>query len=185
MNASLATPDVSILIVSWNTRELIARCLSALEHTGSSSGDAVWRLVDGVRCEVVLVDNASGDGTVDMVRQRFPWVTVISNTENVGFARGCNQALRASTGRYVLLLNPDTEVQPGALGKLVHFLETHPRVGAVGPRLLNTDGTFQLSVYREPTLSRELWRLLHLDTLLPYGSYRPTDWALNEPRAVD
>lgn len=182
---STSVPDVCISIVSWNTRELVGHCLTALGARPSSNHDDCWPLIDGLSCHVVVVDNASSDGTVEMIRERFPWVTVVANRENVGFARATNQALRASTARYALLLNPDTESRPGALERLVQFMDVHPHVGAAGPRLLNTDGSLQLSVYREPTLRRELWRLLHLDALKSYASYRPGDWPQDQPRQVD
>lgn len=112
--------------------------------------------------EIFVVDNASTDGSAQMVRERFPWVRLIENQENVSFAQANNQATRLSTGRYVLLLNPDTEVQRGALETLVHFMDESPEAGAVGPRLLKPDGTLQPSCHPAPTLSREFWRLFHL-----------------------
>jgi GT2 family glycosyltransferase len=110
---------------------------------------------------------------------------LIQNTVNVGFARANNQAIRQSTGAYVLLLNPDTEVRPGALDALVDFLDEHAEVGAVGARILNPDGSLQVSCYPAPTLSRELWRLLHLDVVAPYGIYRMASWCTDTPRKVD
>lgn len=120
-----------------------------------------------------------------MLRQQFSWIRLIENQKNVGFATANNQAIRQSTGRYVLLLNPDTEVKPGALKTLVCFMETHPEAGAAGACLLNPDGTLQTSCYPAPTLSREFWRLFHLDKLWPYGSYHMTNWNLETPREVD
>jgi GT2 family glycosyltransferase len=93
--------------------------------------------------------------------------------------------MRVSTGRYILLLNPDTEAQPAALEALVRFMEDHPRVGAAGARIVNPDGSLQRSCFRAPRLSRELWRLLHLDVLYPYAEYRIRTWDQTQPRAVD
>jgi GT2 family glycosyltransferase len=104
---------------------------------------------------------------------------------NLGFASANNLAIRQSKGGYILLLNPDTEVKFGALETLVRFIEAHPQAGAVGARLLNPDGTLQTSCYPMPTLSRELWRLFHLDTLYTYGRYRMTRWNLDTSREVD
>jgi len=118
--------DLSISIVSWNTRDLLGQCL-----------DSVYAAADGLDIEVVVVDNASGDGSVEMVRQRYPRVVLVANTGNAGFAAANNQALAASTGRHFLLLNPDTICRPGALAGLVRFLDEHPRCGAVGPLVLN------------------------------------------------
>jgi N-acetylglucosaminyl-diphospho-decaprenol L-rhamnosyltransferase len=160
------------------------RCLAAIARDHVSSAEEPWPVVDGLRTEVIVVDNASSDGTVEMVSERFPWVTLIANRDNVGFAGGTNQGLAIGRGQYHMLLNPDCELQPGALRTLVDFLAANPKVGAAGPRLLNSDRSLQLSVYREPTLLRELWRLLHLDALWPYGNYRPQAWALDRAHRV-
>jgi GT2 family glycosyltransferase len=111
-------------------------------------------------------------------------VRLIENSQNIGFASANNQAIQYCTGRYILLLNPDTEMQSDLLHTLIQFLETHSDIGAVGPRTLNPDGSLQTSCYPAPTLTREFWRLLYLDTIFPYGSYRMTDWNLSQPRAV-
>jgi GT2 family glycosyltransferase len=172
-------PDsyISIVIVNWNTQELLAQCLESVS-------DEINRL-HPLRVETLVVDNASTDGSVQMIRERFPWVTLIENQTNVGFARANNQAILKSTGSYVLLLNPDTEVKPGAFEAMVRFLEANPQAGGVGARLLNPDGTLQVSCYQVPTLPRELWRMFHLDALRPYGVYRMTDWDLDTARKVD
>lgn len=166
--------DLSIVIVNWNTRELLGQCLAS-----------IYAHPPTAEFETLVVDNASTDGSVEMVRTRFPQVRLMPNRENVGFARANNQAIRVSTGQYVLLLNPDTEVYPDALDCLVRFLVDRPSVGAVGPRVLNPDGTLQLSCYPAPTLSRELWRLFHLDALYPYGNYAMTGWRQDVARAVE
>jgi hypothetical protein len=138
-----------------------------------------------ITIEVWVVDNGSADGSPAMVRARFPWVRLVENQENVGFARANNQAIRESEGRWVLLLNPDTEVKSGALEVLVRFLDAHPQTGAVGPRLLNPDGTLQPSCHPAPTLPSELWRLSHLDALWPFALYPMSEWDLDTPRRVD
>jgi len=166
--------DLSIIIVNWNTRDLLAQCLQS-----------VYETVQGLECEIFVVDNASSDGSAAMVRERFPCVRLVENWENVGFARANNQAIRESTGRYVVLLNPDTVVKPGALEALVPFMDTHPQAGAGGARLLNPDGTLQTSCYPAPTLSREFWRLFHLDAYWLYAHYDMASWGLDRPREVD
>jgi GT2 family glycosyltransferase len=103
----------------------------------------------------------------------------------VGFATANNQAIAASSGRYVLLLNSDTVVHPGAFDVLVRFMDEHPEAGAAGPLTLNPNGTLQLSCYPSPTLARELWFLLHLDRLHPYGVYPMARWNRGQPRPVD
>lgn len=171
-----AVPVVSIVIVSWNTRDLLAACLTSLREAA--------REVDG-RLEIVVVDNASRDGSPEMVRERFPEVDLVRNTDNVGFAAANNQAIRRTRGQYVLLLNPDTEGRPGFLGTLVDFLESHPQAGAVGPRVQGGHGEHQVSCYPLPTLWRELWRLLHLDRVSPRGSYPASLFEATTPQRVE
>lgn len=161
--------DLSIIIVNWNTQSLLKQCLESICNT----------------IQTVVVDNASTDGSAQMVRQRFPWVQLLENRENVGFARANNQGIRASTGRYVLLLNSDTVVHPGALENLVGFMDTHPQAGACGPRLLNGDGSLQPSVDPMLTPAREFCRLLFLDRLWPTATYRQERWDITSPKPVE
>jgi GT2 family glycosyltransferase len=169
--------DLSIIIVNWNTQELLAQCLHSIFEGLPAQALA--------RVEVFVVDNASADGSKSMVHHSFPQVHLISNSENVGFASANNQAIRQSHSRYVLLLNPDTILLLTALNTLIEFMDAHPEAGAAGPCLLNPNGTLQMSCYPAPTLPRELWRLLHLDALYPYGSYRMSSWSTVAPREVD
>lgn len=164
---------LSVILVNWNTCDLLARCLESVQADLPADSE-VW-----------VVDNASTDGSAAMVRERHPWVHLIENAENVGFARANNQALAASQGQYVLLLNSDTEVQAGALTALVSFMESHPQVGAVGPRLLNSDGSLQPSCHPMLTPGREFWRLLFLERLWPRATYAMERWPLDAPRSVE
>ena len=132
-----------------------------------------------------VVDNASTDDSPRMVREKFPQVQLVESRENVGFARANNQALQRCTGKYILLLNPDTHVASGALQALVDFLDKTPEAGAVGARILNPDGSLQISSHPRPTLSRELWRLFHLDRLSPYAEYPTSKWETNQTQEVD
>lgn len=166
--------NLSIIIVNWNTRDLLAQCLHAVyEHPPVGE------------FEVLVVDNASSDDSVAMVRNRFPQAVLIENSSNPGFAVGNNQAIEQCTGRYVLLLNPDTVVLPRALQSLLMFMDDHPSAGAAGSMLLNPDGSLQPSCHPAPTLSRELWRLFHMDAVYPLALYRMADWPADVPRAVD
>jgi GT2 family glycosyltransferase len=174
----VSTPTVSVVIVSWNTRDILAQCLNSL--AGAASADT-----QGLPVETIVIDNASADGTVEMVSNEFSGVQVIANAENVGFARACNQGIRASRGRYILLLNPDTETYSGAIAELVRFLDENPAVAVAGPRIVHPGGSLQTSCYPAPRLSRELWRLFHLDTLYPYAEYRMHVWDTTRPRQVD
>ncbi len=132
--------DLSIIIVNWNVRDLLRRCL---EHIPPAVGNLAY--------EVIVVDNASTDGS-QALAHRFPHVRWIQNEENLGFTRANNQGIESARGRYICFLNPDTEPQPGSLVTLAHYLDTHPDVGIVGPQLRYPDGTLQPSRYRFPTL---------------------------------
>jgi GT2 family glycosyltransferase len=164
---------LSIVIVSWNTRELLDKCIASIYACPPPGAFETW-----------VVDNASVDGSVEMVREKYPQVRLMGSQENMGFARANNLAIRESTGKYVVLLNPDTEVKPGAFDILTCFMDEHPNAGGAGPYLLNPDGTFQVSCYPLPTLSREVWRLFHLDLIFPYGTYRQESWNPNQFREV-
>jgi len=142
-----AIPDVSVVIVSWNVADLLADCLESLRRNSNGLSLDVW-----------VVDNASADNTLDVLRERFPWVHVIANRENRGFALANNQAIERATGRFVFILNPDTIVTDGALRTLFEYLDTRPEVGMVGPRLRLGDGKTQPECARRlPTLGRVLW----------------------------
>ncbi len=155
-------PDLSLVIVSYQTRELLDRCLASLVRLSGAPSLEIW-----------VVDNASSDGTVEWIREHYPSVHLIANAVNRGFAAANHQALCQAAGRYVMLLNPDTELpaaQPNALELLVSFMEAHPRAGACGPRLSYGDGSLQHSAFRFPTLAQ-----VYLDLF-------PTNWRLNESR---
>lgn len=139
--------DLSFVIVSWNVRDLLARAISAAQADAADH-----------RHEIIVVDNASHDGTVEMLRAKFPAVRVIANTENVGFTRGNNQALAQAQGRYLFLLNPDTELAPGATRALAQFMDApeNAEVGIVGPQLVYADGTIQSSRRRFPGFTTAL-----------------------------
>ena len=136
-------PDLSIIIVSWNVRDLLAACLSSIQKALAAAAHAV--------AEVIVVDNASVDGSAAVVAAQFPWVQLIANEDNRGFTRGNNQALPLTHGRYVLFLNPDTVVLGDALEAMVAYMDAHPTVGALGPQLRYGDGSLQSSRRRFPT----------------------------------
>jgi hypothetical protein len=138
---------LSIVIVAWNVRRQLADCL-----------ESIGRYPPGGKFEVIVVDNASTDGTVEAVRRDFPWVTIFANEQNRGFAAANNRGLAVAQGEYLLLLNPDTIVHPHALETLCRFLQDHPDVDACGPRLLNKDGTLQPSAHGLPTFRASLHR---------------------------
>lgn len=147
--------DLSVVIVSYNVAHLLPDCLESL-----------FRECAAIEVEVFVVDNASTDGTVEMVRERFPKVSLRASQENLGFSAGNNMALPECSGRYVLLLNPDTSVHPGSVSTLMGYLDEHPTVGAVGPTLRLEDGRIQPECARNlPSLSNLFPWLLMLDKL--------------------
>jgi GT2 family glycosyltransferase len=141
---SSSRPDVAIVIVSFNTVDLLRACLRSIPDA-----------VPPYSASVYVVDNASSDGSCEMVRSEFPEVRLFASERNLGFAGGNNVALEKASARHVLLLNPDTEAHPGSIATLIRFLDDHRDVGAVGPKLLNTDGTLQRNGARFPSVLRE------------------------------
>jgi len=125
--------DLSVAIVSWNTRELLDQCLRSIHDS-----------TVGIEFEVIVVDNASSDGSAEMVRESYPNARLIANAGNAGFAAANNQAFEASSGRYLMMLNPDTIVHSGLQGA-VEFLDAHPEAAVVGCKSLNPDGSIQVS----------------------------------------
>ncbi len=151
-------PDISVCIVNWNCRSLLQACLRSLRAKKQ-----------GVRLEVVVVDNGSTDGAADLVERRFPRVRLIRNADNRGFARANNQAAQAARGRYLFFLNNDTVVPPGTLRRLLDYAQTHPEAGLIGPRLRDPTGRAQVSYRKRPTVSA----LLHRTCLLRWtGLFR-------------
>lgn len=165
--------DVSVIVVNWNTRQLLRDCI-----------DSILRHSDGYNVEIVVVDNHSSDGSVEMVREHYPQVLLIANEENTGFARANNQGVRAAGGRYVLLLNSDAMLTPGALRSLMELAASNPRIGMVGAQLIYPDGSFQASFTRIPTLWQEFLILSGLGRLLygrTYPSFGPEEKAGPQP----
>lgn len=173
--------DLSILIVSYNVRELVLQCLASIERE------------EGISLEVILVDNASSDGTLEAVAEGYPEVRLIAPGENLGFARANNLAWKEARGRHILFLNPDTVVHPGTLAGMVRFLDEHPEVGAAGCKLFYGDGTLQYTCNTFPSLLREVYGFYRLERFLPvnaltrrfklertrsYEQSREVDWLL-------
>ena len=147
--------DLTVIVVSWNCKGYLADCLRSIESSGSNTAP------------VVVVDNNSNDGTVEMLRQEFPQIHLLVNRENTGFATANNQALKKVQSRYVLILNPDTVVRPGALDAMVRFMDEYPDVWAAGPTILNGDGSRQHSGVRFPNNWNIFVEALFLDRLFP------------------
>lgn len=154
--------DLSIIIVSWNVRDLLQKCL-----------ESIYKFTRGVTFEIFVIDNASADAVVDMVRSNFPGVRLTANKTNLGFSAANNQGIKQSSGDYVLLLNPDTELIEDSFTKMINFARTKPDAGIIGPRLLNVDRRVQPSVRRLPEIWDQLWILLKLHRVWPkFPSYQ-------------
>lgn len=150
-------PVVSIVIVNWKTPRLLAKCLDSLKSEPTFGSFEIW-----------VVDNNSGDESVEMLAREYPHVQVIANDDNLGFSKACNQVIPKAKGRFILLLNPDAVVTEGAVGKMSEFMAAHPECGAVGPKVLNPDGTLQLACRRSfPSPAAAFYRLTYLSKLLP------------------
>lgn len=168
--------SIAVIIVSYNTRDLLLRCLATLCENLGQKDTEVW-----------VVDNGSTDRSCDVVADSFPQVRILANRENCGFGAANNKAIARCTGRYVLLLNSDAFLRPGAVERLVRYLDEHPRAAVVGPKLLNAAGTLQPSCYRFPTPARAWVENLWLSGLVPadsrYGDHRL--WNHDRERLVD
>ncbi len=169
--------ELSIVIVNYKTKGLLKQCLR---------GIADCRLT--FDHEVIVVDNNSGDGSVEMVGRQFPTVTLINSPVNVGFAAGMNLGFRRAAGRFIMTLNTDVAVFSGAIEALKNHLERHPRTGLAVPKLINPDGSTQLSTFLFPTFWVALWRRTPIGRLPgPRRSLRRflmADWSHNDVRPV-
>lgn len=163
--------DISVIVVSWNVAGLLKDCLTSLyaAHTG------------GRAMEVIVVDSASTDATVEMVRSSFPQVMLLAQAENVGFTRASNIGMAASTGRYILLLNPDTEIIGDALSQMADYLDSHSEVGIVGPHTLNSDGTTQSSRRRFPDRRTAFFETPWFQRFAPAGLLTRYEFAERSP----
>ncbi len=168
-------PLLSTIIVTYNTRQMTLDCLRALADD-----------TQGIDHEIFVVDNASTDNTAAAVREEFPYVHFIQNEKNLGFGAANNQALKLAKGEFILLLNSDAFPKPGAIPTLIKELQQQPKAGLIGPRLLNPDGSMQLSCYKFPSPGRAWAENLWLAAAFPksaMGDYRR--WPHDVPRVVD
>ncbi|MBX9670271.1 MAG: glycosyltransferase family 2 protein [Candidatus Obscuribacterales bacterium] len=173
-------PKVSIVIVNWKTPELLAVLLDSIAREDEEHESF----------ELLVVDNNSQDGSVEMLKSRYPNVLLTENADNVGFSKACNQVIPQARGKYVLLLNPDTEITKNAVSTLADYLDAHADCGAVGPKVLNPDGTLQLACRRSfPSVKASFFRLTYLSKLFPknknFAEYNLTDRDPDEELKVD
>jgi len=165
--------DLSIVIVNWNTKEYLLRCLGS-----------IFKLGQRMNWEVIVIDNGSQDGSGMEVKKSFPFVHLVENEKNLGFAKAANQGLQKASGRYALLLNPDTQVKGEAIEQLRSFMETHLEAGVAGPQLLNSDGSKQNSIANYPSLATELLNKSLLRWLFP-KKFPGKERDYSEPVEVD
>jgi GT2 family glycosyltransferase len=167
---------LSVVIVNWNAGEYLPRCLESIYG-------------QGVDLEVILVDNASTDRSERMAKKMFPQIKLIQMGENRGYSAGCNAGIREAKGEFVLILNPDTVVLPGALERLLEFARDNPRAGIIGPQMIGFDGKVQMSCRRFPSYETGLFRGTFLERLMPksrtLSRYLLSGWDHSTPREVD
>ena len=170
--------DVSVIIVNWNTRDILRNCLLS-----------IYEQTNEIDFEVIVVDNASTDGSVEMVKKDFPQVILIENMGNRGFAAANNQGLKIAKGQYILLLNSDTIVLDGAIQKTVAFAEQHPEAAAIGCKVLNPDGSLQPTCFMFPSLLNMFLSSTYLYKVFPkskfFGREQMTWWDRSDVREVD
>lgn len=184
------SPLLSVIIVNWNVEKLLERCLNSLYASWQLSSLPHQTSSKSKFCdlEVIVVDNASADESVAMVKKKFPDVRLIVNKANVGYPAGCNVGLRVASGQYLLVLNPDTQIVDDALSTLVGYMQDHPQVGMVGPMLTYPDGTHQSSRRRFPTLPILFLESTWWEKLLPrkaLSTYYCNDCADTVTQEVD
>ena len=174
----LSVIDLSVILLNWNTRDLLRESLQSLLDQPP-----------GLSTQIIVADNASEDGSREMVRDLFPNVTLLTNPGNIGFGAGNNAALPLARGRYVLFLNSDTKVTACALQTLVTYADAHPDIGILGPKLLNADGSLQYSCRQYPNLATGFFRNTPLGRLFPRNrfasDYLMQRWDHATPRDVD
>jgi GT2 family glycosyltransferase len=158
--------DVSVVIVNWNAMKYLRDCLNSLLHKESSYTQ-----------EIIVVDNASSDGSAEMVQRQFPQVNLIRNTDNLGFARANNIGIDKAGGRYICLVNPDVIVLDNCIENLMRFMDQNPRVGMAGPRILNPDRSLQISCRHFPGIWNNLCQSLGLNRLFPQSAFF-SDWLM-------
>jgi GT2 family glycosyltransferase len=170
--------DISVVVVSWNTRDMLLDCLASVRDA-----------LTGFRSEIIVVDNASSDGSAAAVAERYPEVRVIVNSMNVGFAKANNIGIAHSQGKYLALINSDVIVQPNCIATLFHFMQSNPRVGIAAPKILNPDLTLQESCRAFPSVWNTFCRTFALDTLFPnlqlFSGQWMRSWSHDHVREVD
>jgi GT2 family glycosyltransferase len=176
--AEYMTVLVSIIIVSFNTKELLRQCIAS-----------IYERTHNLSYEMIVVDNASCDGSVEAIEKEFNNITLIRNSNNLGYAKANNQAILLARGKYILLLNSDTIVKEGTIEKLVSFIDRNPQAAAVGPKVLNPDGTLQNKGFFFPSVMFSLIVLFGINRFFPEKLkcrlFPKFYWSENDTREVD
>jgi GT2 family glycosyltransferase len=169
---------LSIVIVTWNVKKYAAECLTSLAQA-----------TEGLSSEIIVIDNASADGTTELIRAQFPHVKLIESGANLGFARANNVGIKLATGNYVCLINPDVNVPADCLHKMFQFMEQRPTIGLLGPKMLGSNGAVCRSGMRFPTIWNGLLRALALDSLFKgtgiFGGWLMSDFQFDRTRDID
>ena len=184
MQKDKSLTGVSVIIVNWNVRDLLDKCLASLHQAAADLAQARQNSPFAEIVEIIVVDSASTDDSLDMVREKYPQVRLLPQKENLGFTRGNNIGLAQAQAPYLLLLNPDTELDADALLQMLAYMEKQPQVGILGPHTLNTDGSHQSTRRRFPTLMTGLFESTWLSAYAPISveaDYRMLD---TDDRAV-
>ena len=168
------TRDLAVIIVSWRVKDLLKDCL-----------ESIYRFTQGVSFEVIVVDNDSGDGTVEMVGENFPEVKLVKSRLNLGFAKASNLGLKIAAARHYLLLNPDTRLASNVLEPVVKYLDEHEQTGILGVQLLNYDKTIQPSVRRFPSWTDHLAMMFKLHHFWPLKKYLALDFDYGREAEVE
>ncbi len=181
-------PDLSIIIVSWNVRDVLRGCLDSIARSPVSLFGAPDQPDEALAVEVIVVDNASTDGTPDVLHDEYTWVRLVEPGGNLGFAAGNNAGIEAARAPRLLLLNPDTVVLDDALPQMAAYMRGHTEVGALGPLLLNADGAVQSSRRRFPTVLTAVFESTWLQGIAPrtvLDRYYMQDVPLDQPHDLD
>lgn len=170
--------DLSFIVVSWNAKEILSKCLQSLTRETSH-----------LYSEIIVVDNASTDGSPELVREQFPHVKLICNDANLGFAKANNIGIKQSTGRYLFLVNSDVIILEGCIDSMCTYMDQHLGIGVLGPKILSPDGMVQRSTMEFPTLWNCFCRALALDSIFRssklFGGQLMTYWSHDTIRNVE
>jgi GT2 family glycosyltransferase len=166
--------DVSTVIVNWNTGNILRDCLKS-----------VYEQTQGISFEVIVIDNASLDGSADIVRKQFPQVILIENDENRGFAPGVNQGMAVAKGRYVLVLNSDTIICDNAIEKTIRYADKYPKAGITGCQVLDDSGTIQMTCFRFPSVLNLFLHTFALNKIFKKNHFFGREWMLWWPRDTE